>query len=276
MTWWQNLPEHISPVIFSIGSFELRWYSVMYLVAFIVGYLMVAYRLKHERNFKYDIRLIQDLFLWSILGLLVGGRIGYVLFYNFNHFAQNPLEAILPFSFDGGVSYTGLAGMSFHGGVIGIIVAAGIFLKVKKVNFWKMSDLVVPGLPLAYTFGRIGNFLNGELWGRATESSIGMYFPQDPTGLLRHPSQLYEAFLEGILLFVVLWMLRKKGYAHGTMLGLFLIGYAVARIIAELFREPDAHLGFIFGQLTMGQILSIFMILAGAAIICFVNRKKKA
>ena len=263
MTWWQQLPEHISPAIFNIGSFELRWYSVMYLVSFIVGYLMVAYRLKHEKNFKYDIKIIQDLFLWSILGLLVGGRLGYILFYNFGYFWANPLEAILPFSFNGGISYTGLAGMSFHGGVIGIFIAAGIFLKLKKINFWKMSDLVVPGLPLAYTFGRIGNFLNGELWGRATESSIGMYFPEDSSGLLRHPSQLYEAFLEGLVLFTILWLLRKKNFASGTLLGIFLIGYAIARVIAEMFREPDEHLGFIFSYITMGQILSFFMVVIG-------------
>lgn len=273
MNWWQNLPEHISPVIFNIGAFELRWYSVMYLVAFTVAYLVVKYRLKNEKQFDYKITVIQDLFLWCILGVIAGGRLGYVVFYNFNYFINHPLEAILPFSFESGVTYTGLSGMSFHGGLIGALLAAIIFVKVKKLNFWKISDLMIPGIPLAFMFGRIGNFLNGELWGRATDSAIGMYFPSDPSGLLRHPSQLYQALLEGLLLFVVLWALRKKNFASGTLLGIYLIGYAIARIIAEMFRQPDSHLGFIFSHITMGQILSSVMLLAGFGVIAWVNRK---
>jgi len=261
LNFWQTLPSKISPVVFSLGSFELRWYGLMYLVAFVVAFSLVIYRLKTEsERFKYKRVLIEDAFLWSILGLLIGGRLGYVLFYGFEYYSKHLLEIILPFSLDGGFHFTGIAGMSFHGAVIGIFIAAWIFLKKKKVDFWDIADLVIPALPAGYFFGRIGNFLNGELWGRQTESWIGMYWPGDGLELLRYPSQLLEAGLEGLVLFLVLWSLRKRrNFGKGSMLGFYLIGYAMARIIAEFFREPDEQLVFLVGFLTMGQLLSLAM-----------------
>jgi len=277
LDFWQHLPEKISPIVFSLGGFELRWYGLMYLVAFIVAFSLVIYRLKTEsERFKYKRSLIEDAFLWGILGLLIGGRFGYVLFYGFEYYSNHLLEIVLPFSLDGGFHFTGIAGMSFHGAVIGIFLAAWIFFKKRKVDFWDMADLVIPALPAGYFFGRVGNFLNGELWGRQTDSWLGMYWPADSLGLLRYPSQLLEAGLEGLVLFVVLWTLRKnQSFGKGSMLGLYLIGYALARIVAEFFREPDEQLGFLFGFVTMGQTLSLVMLGLGVLVLCLRKTSKK-
>jgi phosphatidylglycerol:prolipoprotein diacylglycerol transferase len=264
MNWWQNLPSHINPNVITIGSFSIQWYSMMYLVAFAIVFLLMKYRLKTEKRFDYDNDLVLDVFTWSIIGVIFGGRLGYALFYNFNYYLANPLEIILPFK-DG--VFVGLAGMSFHGGLIAAVLLSLIILRKRKVNFWKFADFIIPAIPLGYMFGRFGNFINAELYGRVTESPIGMYFYTDSSGLLRHPSQLYEAVLEGLVLFIVLWSIRKKKWTEGKMLGLYLIGYALARIIVEFYREPDAHLGFIFSQLTMGQILSSVMLIIGAWIV---------
>jgi phosphatidylglycerol:prolipoprotein diacylglycerol transferase len=265
---WQHLPEHISPTIFTIGPFQLRYYGLMYLVAFSIVYILVLYRLKTE-DFRYEKTLIQDCFVWLILGLMIGARIGYVLFYNLRYYLSHPLEIILPFSFEGGLHFTGLAGMSYHGGLVGVIISAIIFCYKRKIDFWDLSDLFVPTIPLAYTFGRIGNFLNGELYGRITDVPWGMYFPLDSTHQLRHPSQLYEAFFEGIFLFLVLWSIRRKRPFKGFFIPLYLIGYGTVRFFIEFFREPDPQLGFIIGFLTMGQILCLVMILSGIILIYY-------
>jgi phosphatidylglycerol:prolipoprotein diacylglycerol transferase len=263
MEFWQNLPEHISPTIFTIGQFQLRYYGLMYLIAFTVVYLLVLYRLKTE-NFPYKKTTIQDCFVWLVLGLMIGARLGYVLFYNLEYYLSHPLEIILPFSLEGGFHFTGLAGMSYHGGLIGVVIAGIVFCRKNNINFWNLSDLFVPAIPLAYTFGRIGNFLNGELYGRATNVPWGMYFPLDRTNQLRHPSQIYEAFFEGIFLFLILWGIRKKRYFEGFFIPVYLMGYGAVRFFIEFFREPDPQLGFIIGFLTMGQILCLVMILSGA------------
>lgn len=270
MNWWQNLPSQIDPTLISIGGFHIQWYSFMYLVAFAVSYALVRHRMKNEKEFKFKQSIVDDAFTWGILGVILGGRLGYVIFYNLNYYLANPLEIILPFK-DG--VFVGLAGMSFHGGLIAAILFPVIYLRKKKVDIWKFTDLIMPTIPIAYMFGRIGNFLNAELYGRATESPLGMYFYTDPAGLLRHPSQLYEAALEGLVLFIVMWSVRNKKWLKGKMLGLFLIGYSIARIIVEFFREPDAHIGFIFGPLTMGQLLSLIMVIVGVWI--FVRKQEK-
>lgn len=270
--FWQHIPEHVNPEIIHFGNFQIRYYGLMYVVAFTIVYFLVAFRIKSEHlDFSKDV--IQDCFVWIILGLMIGARIGYVLFYNFSYYFSNPLEIILPFSFSGGFHFTGLAGMSYHGGLIGIIIASTIFCVKKKMNFWRLADLLIPAIPLGYTFGRIGNFINGELYGRVTEKPWGMYFPLDPDNLLRHPSQLYEAFFEGILLFVILWSIRNKNTFKGFFLSAYLIGYGAVRFFIEFTREPDEQLGFIAGSLTMGQILCIVMIVAGLSV--FYIRKKE-
>jgi phosphatidylglycerol:prolipoprotein diacylglycerol transferase len=265
---WQHIPEHIKPYIFKIGEFQLRYYGLMYIVAFAIVYMLSLYRLKKE-NYNYSRTAVENYFVWAILGLMIGARFGYALFYNLSYYAVHPLEIILPFSFSGGFHFTGLTGMSYHGGLIGVITATALFCRKYKVKFWEFVDFLIPSIPLGYTFGRIGNFINGELYGRATSSPWGMYFPLDFTNQLRHPSQLYEAFLEGIFLFVVLWSIRRIRPFDGFYLSLYLIGYGLVRFFIEFVREPDSHIGLFLGLISLGQILCLIMILGGAGLFLF-------
>ena len=265
VNFWQHLPSRIDPNIFQIGSFQVRYYSLMYIVAFALTYFLVVYRLQKEK-FPYTRETIQDFMLWAIIGVILGGRLGYVLFYNFEYYLRHPSEIFLPFDFSHGIRFVGISGMSYHGGLVGLIAAAVIFCRKYRIAFWNMADLFAPAVPLGYTFGRIGNFINGELWGRATTVPWGMYFPLDGSGLLRHPSQLYEAFFEGVLLFAVLWGLREKRYFEGFFVALYVAGYGLVRFFIEFYREPDAQLGFVLGSLSMGQVLSLLMVMAGVVI----------
>jgi phosphatidylglycerol:prolipoprotein diacylglycerol transferase len=185
---------------------------------------------------------------------------------------DNPIEILLPFSLSGGFHFTGLAGMSYHGGLTGMVLVTIYFCRRKGISFWRITDLIIPAIPLGYTFGRIGNFINGELYGKVTSRLWGMYFPLDPTGQLRHPSQLYEAFFEGVFLFAVLWSIRKRASLKGHFLALYLMGYGLVRFFIEFVREPDPQIGYIAGILTMGQILCSIMIAAGAALFLFRGR----
>ncbi len=264
--WWQHLPQHMSPVIFQIGAFKLQYYGLMYIVAFAITYGLVLYRLKRESRFAVSRPQVNDLTTVIILGLMIGARLGYVVFYNLSYFIRHPLEIFLPFEFSNGITFTGISGMSYHGGLIGILVAAWLYTRKNGLSLREMADLYIPGIPLGYTFGRLGNFINGELYGRVTTAPIGMHFPLAPEGGLRHPSQLYEALFEGIFLFTVLWGLRRVKAPQGAMLAFYLIGYGTVRFFIEFFREPDAHLGFVLGFLSMGQMLCAGMIAAGAAL----------
>ena len=267
--WWQHLPQHISPIIVEIGWFKLQYYGLMYIVAFAVTYFLVLYRLKHEQEFEITTAQVKDAMTYMILGLIVGARLGYVLFYNSSYYLRHPLEIFLPFSFSNGFQFTGISGMSYHGGLIGVIIATGFYVRQSKIDFWDFADLFLPVIPLGYTFGRLGNFINGELFGRVTTAPIGMYFPLAPDKQLRHPSQLYEAFFEGIFLFVVLWSIRKIKMPRGAMLALYLIGYGIVRFFIEYFREPDAHLGFVLGPFSMGQVLCALMIVSGVLLYAY-------
>ncbi|MDD5167414.1 MAG: prolipoprotein diacylglyceryl transferase [Syntrophales bacterium] len=268
---WQHLPEHISPYLFTVGAFQVRYYSLMYLVAFALTYILVLYRIKTEQ-YDYTEEIIQDVLVWGIIGLILGGRLGYVFFYNFSYYLHHPFEIILPFEFSNGIHFVGISGMSYHGGAIGVLVSLLILCRRRGIAFWNLADLFCPAIPLGYTFGRIGNFINGELYGRITDVPWGMYFPLDPMHTLRHPSQLYEAFFEGIVLFIVLWAIRKHRPFDGFLFAMYLIGYGTVRFFIEFFREPDVQLGFIFAFLTMGQILCIAMVLLGLAV--FFYRQK--
>jgi phosphatidylglycerol:prolipoprotein diacylglycerol transferase len=270
---WQQLPSHINPALFSIGSFQLRYYSLMYLVAFAIVCSLTIYRLKNE-NYEYTAETVQDYLVWAMLAMILGGRFGYALFYNFSYYLRHPLEIILPFDFSNGIKFIGLSGMSYHGGLIGIVIATILFCRKRKINLWHFIDLFSPAIPLGYTFGRIGNFLNGELYGRVTAVPWGMYFPLDQTHRLRHPSQLYEALFEGIVLFILLWSIRKKKCFDGFLIGIYICGYGFVRFFIEFFREPDYQLGFVLGFMSMGQVLCALMIAAGAAILFW--RKKSA
>jgi len=229
-------------------------------------HLLALYRLKNEK-YEFSKETIENYFGWAIIGVIIGGRLGYVLFYDFKYFAANPLRIICPFDISNGLHYVGISGMSYHGGVIGVILVSIFFCQKYRINFWRFADLLCPAIPLGYTFGRLGNFINGELYGRVTTVPWGMYFPLDPTHQLRHPSQLYEAFFEGILLFIILWSLRKRKFFGGFLFCLYLIGYGLVRFFIEFVREPDSQLEFIFGPFTMGQILCACMILGGTLII---------
>jgi phosphatidylglycerol:prolipoprotein diacylglycerol transferase len=263
-SWWQHLPQHISPVIFQIGSFKLQYYGLMYLVAFAITYGLVLYRLKHEDRFEISRQQVNDLTTVIILGLMIGARLGYVIFYNLGYFIRHPLEIFLPFEFSNGVTFTGISGMSYHGGLIGILISAWLYARKHGIRLRDIADLYIPGIPLGYTFGRLGNFINGELYGRITTAPIGMYFPLAPEKALRHPSQLYEAFFEGVFLFAVLWSVRRVKAPRGAMLAFYLIGYGTVRFFIEFFREPDAQLGFVVSFFSMGQVLCAAMIAAGA------------
>ena len=261
--WWQLLPAKINPVVFEFNGFRVQYYGLMYIVAFAVTYVLVRHRLKHENQFVISVEHINNLMTFLIVGVIVGGRLGYVFFYNSSYYFHHPLEIFLPFKFSNHITFTGISGMSFHGGLLGVILSATLYTKKNSLSFRNMADLFAPAIPLGYTFGRIGNFINGELFGRVTTSRIGMYFPLAPGPGLRHPSQLYEAFFEGIFLFAILWPMRKIPFPNGTMMAFYLIGYGVARFFIECFRQPDAHLGFVWLSLSMGQILSGLMILGG-------------
>jgi len=262
----------ISPEIIRIGPLAIRWYGIMYLIGFAFSYLLVKYQIKKRRQKTKvkgqtaDSRLlsldIASLYSYLILGLLIGARLGYVLFYNLSYYIQHPLEIFAIWH----------GGMSLHGGLIGSVIAGILFCKKMKINAWQVADLVFVTAPIGIGFGRIGNFINRELYGRVTDVPWAMIFP-DGGALPRHPSQIYQFFLEGIALFIILWTLKDKGFRPGIISSLFLILYGVFRFFVEFFREPDPHLGFIVSFLTMGQILSGAMILIGLGIIYYLKTK---
>ena len=263
LIWWQTLPSKMDPVLVSIGPLTIYWYSTMYLVSFGVVYILCRRKIKDNSFTKINVEQLEDLLSWCFIGLLIGARVGYVLFYNFEYYISNPLEIIIPFKYyNGNWVFTGIAGMSYHGGVIGVVSAIWLFSRKLKLHLFELSDFLTAAIPMGYFFGRIGNFINGELYGRVTEASIGMYFPNAGDQSLRHPSQLYEALFEGIILYYVINFFNKHkelGFNSGT----YVIGYGFVRFFIEYFRQPDAHLGFILFNLSMGQILCIVMTLCG-------------
>lgn len=271
MNFYQHIPSFINPNAFSFGGFSVDWYSLMYLVAFATVFLLLKYRLEKKEGSVLNKDTLVDFIFYSIIGLLIGARLGYVFFYNFSFYWNNPLAIISPF--DSAGNFIGLYGMSYHGGLIGVILATWFFTKKNKINFWHLTDFVIPAIPAGYFFGRLGNFLGGELYGRATDKFWGMYFPADPAGLLRHPSQLYEALGEGIILFIILWSLRNRQKLQGKMLGMYLAEYAIFRIVIEFWRMPDEQTGYLFNVLTLGQILSFIMLIFGVFLI-FHKRKR--
>lgn len=250
----------IDPVIFSIGPLSIRWYGLMYVLGFIACYTLVRYQIRRHQYHELE-KNFDNLNTVLILGVILGGRLGYVLFYNFSYYLQHPFE----------IAATWNGGMSFHGACLFIILSGFTFCKIQKIDFWKTADIYVATVPIGLGLGRLGNFINGELYGRITDQPWGIIFPQAGQ-LPRHPSQLYESILEGLILFIILWSCRnlpwqkKKWFPHGSILAIFLICYGFFRIIIENFREPDAQLGFIVAGITMGQILSTSMIIAGIVI----------
>jgi len=243
------------PVAFSLGPIKVRWYGLMYLFGFLTAWVLALWRAKRYQ-LAWSKQEISDLIFYAATGVLLGGRIGYMLFYNTSSFLSEPW--IIFKIWEGG--------MSFHGGSLGVLFACLYFGHKTQKSFLGICDFVAPLIPLGLLAGRLGNFINGELWGRTTMVSWGMIFPR-ADWFVRHPSPLYELFLEGMLLFIVIWIYAAKPRKEGRVAALFLISYAVVRILAECFREPDLQLGFIaFHWLTMGQLLSIPMLLMGIAV----------
>lgn len=287
LDFWQHLPLHLDPNIVSLFGFQVRWYSLGWLASFLTVYFMVRQRLKTNPYYRdISLKLAEEGIFYAIFGILIGGRLGYVIFYQPGYFLEHPLEIVLPFSTSGGFHITGISGLSYHGGVIGLVIAFLIFSSKKKVNLVKFFELFIPAIPLGYIFGRLGNFMNGELYGRVTDVPWGMYFFDEsmkdrvPFTELRHPSQLYEAFFEGLVNFLFLWILKDR-VRPGVIMALYPIGYGTVRFFIEFFRQPDAQfrddgneLGTVIGIFSMGQVLCFAMILAGLVIL-FATRKLK-
>jgi phosphatidylglycerol:prolipoprotein diacylglycerol transferase len=275
--WWQHLPTHLDPVLIHLGPLRIQWYGLMYLVAFTVVYFLARARCRNEDRFRiYDDEFLKNILTYAFIGVLAGGRLGYVLFYNLQYYALHPFEVIAPFSLHGGFHFTGISGMSYHGGVTGAVVGAYLFCRRHKADFLNLCDLFAPVIPLGYTFGRLGNFINGELWGRVTDHPIGMFFPLSPDpGLLRHPSQLYEAFFEGVFLFAVFLFLRRRKLPKGSMFPAYVFGYGFVRFFIEFFREPDRHLGFVLlGRFSRGQELCAAMMIFAIGVFLWLGLRK--
>ena len=253
----------IDPIAFSLGPIEVYWYGLMYLVAFAMAWALGYYRARQPDS-GWSTQQVTDLIFYGALGAIIGGRVGYMLFYGSAQWLHDPMAFFRVWE----------GGMSFHGGLLGAVAAIFLFSRHIKKSFWQVADFAAPLVPLGLGAGRIGNFINGELWGRVTDVSWAMVFPNSD-GQLRHPSQLYEFFLEGIVLFIIVWWFSSKPRPVGAVSGVFLIGYAVLRSIAEYYRQPDLHMGFVALGLTMGQLLSIPMLIAGIWLIVWSYRKKK-
>ncbi len=255
------------PVALALGPVQVHWYGLTYLVAFGLFLLLATRRARLPWFVRagWTRRDIEDMLFYGVLGVVIGGRVGYALFYKAGYYLQHPLEVFMVWK----------GGMSFHGGMLGVIAAMILFARQRERPWLEVTDLIAPCVPTGLASGRIGNFINGELWGRAADPSLpwAMVFPQSGTALPRHPSQLYQFALEGLLLFVLLWFYSARQRPTGQVSGAFLFGYGVFRFIAEYFREPDAYLGLLALGMSMGQWLCVPMILGGALLWAWSGRR---
>ena len=258
--------HNLDPVLLNLGFLQIRWYSLAYILGIIIGWWLgkkIIRHLKYSKNLKFDLNDFDDFITYLVVSIIIGGRLGYVIFYNLNYYILKPFDIIKIWE----------GGMSFHGALIGIIFGTYLFSKSRGISIFFLLDIIACVSPIGIFFGRIANFINAELVGKVTNVSWGVIFPNIDM-LARHPSQLYEAILEGMILFLILYLtISKPKYNIGTCSYLFLILYGIFRIISEFFREPDLQLGYFFGIFSMGTILSFIMIFAG--IIIFNNLRKK-
>ena len=264
--------HNFDPVLIDLGIFQIRWYSMAYILGIVMGW-MYAYRIiKLTRENKYNFKQIttsqfDDLIIYLVIGIILGGRFGYVIFYNFEYYIQNFIEIFKLWK----------GGMSFHGGLLGVIISIIIFAKNKKENFFKFADIVSCIAPIGIFLGRIANFINGELYGKVSTLPWAIIFPHGGN-IPRHPSQIYEAILEGIVLFLLInyFALKKKLlFRTGYVSGLFLIFYSIVRIFSEFFREPDIHLGLFFNYFSLGVLLSLVTLIAGLSIILSIKKNEQ-
>lgn len=256
------------PVAFSLGPLAVRWYGLMYLVGFALFWGLGRLRARDAWR-GMSRQDVEDLLFFGVLGVIIGGRLGYVLFYKPGYYLDNPLEAFMLWK----------GGMASHGGIVGVIVVMWLFARARGKPFLQVADFVVPLVPLGLAVGRLGNFINGELWGRPADPGLwpwAMVFPQAGDGVPRHPSQLYQAGLEGVLLFAILWLYSSKQRPPGCVGSAFLVGYGALRFVAEFGREPDAFLGLLALRLSMGQWLSLPMIVAGMALFVYFRWSARA
>ena len=256
------------PVALSLGPVQIHWYGLTCLVAVGLFMALAAARARQPwyANAGWSRRDVEDLLFWGVLGVVLGGRIGYALFYKPGQYLANPLEILMVWK----------GGMSFHGGMLGVIIAMALYARSRGRRWLDVTDLIAPCVPTGLASGRIGNFINGELWGRPADPGLpwAMVFPQSGTDIARHPSQIYQFMLEGLLLFVLLWLYARRPRATGQVSGAFLVGYGVLRFVAEYFREPDSFLGPLALGLSMGQWLCLPMIAAGAALWAWAGRQQ--
>ena len=265
------ITHNFNPVFIDFGIIQISWYSIAYVLGIILGWVYIKKIListtKKSSSHSVSVEIFDDIIVYMVLGILIGGRLGYAIIYNFEYFLKNFIEIFMIWR----------GGMSFHGGLVGVIVAIFIFSKKNKINFFEIGDLVSCAAPIGIFFGRIANFINGELYGKVSELPWSFIFPNGGDAS-RHPSQLYEAILEGIILFLIINFFaikRKAIFNKGFISSLFLIYYSILRIIGEIFREPDQHLGYIFNFVSMGTLLSIIMLVMGLLIYLFIKNNEK-
>lgn len=262
---WQY--PSIDPVALDLGFLQIHWYGLMYLIAFALGWGYAVWRAKSRDDWHAE--MVSDLLFYIAMGVIVGGRLGYILFYDFAYYTEHPLTVLEVWH----------GGMSFHGGLLGVTFTMWLFARKTKKSLFEVADFVAPLIPIGLLTGRIGNFINGELWGKVTDSPFGMivFDPQLQQMVQKYPTQLLEAFLEGLVLFVILFIYTQKPRPLGSVAGLFLAGYGLFRFIVEFYRVPDAQLGYLaWDWLTMGQVLSLPMIVVGLLLMFIIKRPKIA
>jgi len=271
LNYWNNIYSHFNPIAFDLGFISVHWYGIMYVLALLSALGVAKWFVKKDKLPISD-KILDDYFIWVEIGVILGARIGYIIFYDTHsyYYLTHPWQMFNPF-LDG--TFVGIRGMSYHGAIIGFLLATILFkYRHKKVDIWGLLDLVALSVPVGYIFGRIGNFLNQELVGRVTEVSWGIYVD----GVLRHPSQLYEAVLEGLAVFVILYMYRLKKRFSGELIALYGGLYSLARFIAEFWREPDFQIGFVYGGwMSKGQALSLAMIFASIVLYMYLKKVSK-
>ncbi len=263
--------HNFSPIFIDLGFFQLRWYSIAYIMGIALGWWFANKIIENNTIYKSSnitTKIFDDLIIYLIIGIIIGGRIGYILFYNLEYYSENLIDAFKLWK----------GGMSFHGGLIGVVLGTIIFSKIKKISFFKLADIIACVSPIGIFLGRLANFINGELYGKVSAVPWAIIFPKIDN-FPRHPSQIYEAVLEGLILLLIINffslrknMIRQEGYVSG----IFLIFYSIFRLFAEIFREPDNHIGYLFNYFSMGMILSFFTLVSGLLIIFYIKKNEKS